>query len=121
MLFLEHPVRERPNLEGYIRLAAVGPELSAVDADCGLLLLDGSWRWSETMTRDFLEVPPRSLHGYLTAYPRRSKLFTDPDNGLATVEALFLAYRILGRSTAGLLDQYRWQSEFLRLNELETV
>jgi len=121
MLFLEHPVRERPKLEGYVRLAAVGPELSAADAECGLLLLDGSWRWTETMTRDFLEVPPRSLHGYQTAYPRRSKLFTDPDNGLATVEALFLAYRILGRSTAGLLDQYRWGSEFLRLNKSEPV
>jgi len=47
-----------------------------------------------------------------------SKPGTDPDNGLATIEAVFLAYRILGRPTDGLLDQYRWAEEFLRLNPL---
>ena len=68
------------------------------------------------MERAFQEVPPRSLHGYRTAYPRVSKLGTDPDNGLASVEALYLAYHLLGRPTAGLLDHYRWAVEFLRLN-----
>ena len=52
------------------------------------------------------------------AYPRVSKLGTDPDNGLATVEALFLAYHILGRPTECLLDHYHWADEFLRLNHL---
>ncbi len=118
LVFLTHPVRQRPPLAGYVRLAAEGPELSRADADCGLLVLDGSWRWAAAMTRDFLDVPPRSLHGYRTAYPRASKLGTDPDNGLATVEALFLAYHILGRPTAGLLDHYHWAEEFLRLNQL---
>ena len=70
------------------------------------------------MERDFRDVPPRSLHGYRTAYPRRSKRNTDPDEGLASVEALFLAYHILGRPTHGLLDHYRWAEEFLRINEM---
>ena len=118
LVFFEHPVRRRPNVEGYVRLAADGPELSAADAERGLLLLDGSWRWALVMTRNFLDVEPRSLHGYQTAYPRRSKQFEDPANGLASVEALFLAYHILGRPTAGLLDHYRWREEFLRLNRL---
>ena len=121
LLFLEHPVRQRPNLEGYVRLAADGPELSAADAGRGLLLLDGSWRWAEVMTRQFLDVEPRSLQAYQTAYPRRSKQYEDPANGLASVEALFLAYHILGRPTAGLLDHYRWRGEFLRLNGLSAV
>ncbi len=115
---LRHPVTERPPLEGYVRLAAEGPELSAADAGCGILLLDGSWRWAAAMSRDFLDVPPRSLRGYRTAYPRSSKLGTDPDNGLASVEALFLAYHILGRPTEGLLDHYHWAEEFLKLNGL---
>jgi pre-rRNA-processing protein TSR3 len=118
LVFLTYPVTVRLPLEGYVRLAAEGPELSAVDAGCGLLLLDGSWRWAEAMTRAFLDVPPRSLHGYLTAYPRVSKQGTDPENGLASVEALFLAYHLLGRPTAELLDHYRWAAEFLRLNGL---
>jgi pre-rRNA-processing protein TSR3 len=116
--FLTYPVRQRPPLAGYVRLAAEGPTLSRDDADQGLLLLDGSWRWAGEMTRAFLDVPPRSLQGFRTAYPRVSKLGTDPDNGLASVEALYLAYHLLGRPTAGLLDHYRWKEEFLRLNQL---
>lgn len=119
LTFLPYPVRQRPPLDGYVRLAADGPPLTAADAGLGLLLLDGSWRWSAAMTRDFADVPPRSLHGWRTAYPRTSKLGTDPYNGLASVEALFLAYHLTGRPTDGLLDHYRWAAEFLRANGLE--
>jgi pre-rRNA-processing protein TSR3 len=118
MLFLNHPVRHRPPLEGYIRLSADGPPLTAENACRGLLLLDGSWRWAAAMTRDFADIEPRSLCGWRTAYPRVSKLGTDPDNGLASIEALFLAYHLLGRATDGLLDHYRWAEEFLEANGL---
>ncbi len=118
LVFLGYPVSRKPCLDGYVRLSAEGKELSRDDADCGLLLLDGSWRWAGVMEREFLDVPPRSLHGYQTAYPRRSKKGTDPDNGLASVEALFVAYHLLGRPTAGLLSHYRWADEFLRINKL---
>ena len=62
--------------------------------------------------------PPRSLSGYRTAYPRVSKRGSDPDNGLASIEALYLAYHILGRPTDELLDSYRWAAEFVALNGL---
>jgi pre-rRNA-processing protein TSR3 len=117
-VFLTHPVKAPPMLDGYVRLAAEGPELSPSDAGSGLLLLDSSWRWLELISRPFLDVPPRSLTGYQTAFPRRSKRYDDPANGLATVEALFLAHHILGRPTAGLLDHYRWAKEFLLANGL---
>jgi pre-rRNA-processing protein TSR3 len=118
VVFLEYPVRQRPDLANYVRLTAEGPELSAADAASGILLLDGSWRWAGAMTRAFADVPPRSLRGYRTAYPRVSKLGTDPDNGLASVEALLVAYHVLGRPTEGLLDHYHWAEEFVRLNGL---
>jgi pre-rRNA-processing protein TSR3 len=118
LVILTHPIRDPLTLEGYIRLAAEGPELSRADAACGILLLDGSWRRAGDMERAFQDIPPRALHGYRTAYPRVSKLGTDPDNGLASVEALFLAYHILGRPTEGLLEHYHWAEEFLRLNGL---
>lgn|SRR5262245_53927771 len=118
VIFLNFPVAEPPVLTGYVRLAAEGPELSPADASSGLLVLDGSWRWADKMTRDFRDVPPRSLSGWKTAYPRTSRLGTDPANSLASVEALFVAYHILGRPTEGLLDSYRWAAEFLRVNGL---
>lgn len=117
MVVLTLPLKQRPNLAGYLRLAAEGPEFRPADADSGLLVLDGSWRWVEAMSKSFADVPPRSLRGYRTAYPRTSKLGTDPGNGLASVEALFVAYRLLGRQTEGLLNHYRWAQEFLQLND----
>ncbi len=117
IVFLSYPVRQPPPLTGYIRLAVDGPELSSADADKGILLLDGSWRWSNPMNRDFAFVPARSLSGIVTAYPRRSKLGGDPEEGLASIEALYAAYQITGRPTAGLLDHYRWAEEFLKLNQ----
>jgi pre-rRNA-processing protein TSR3 len=118
VLFLNYPVKDRPALTDYVRLAAEGPPLSPTDADKGILLLDGSWRWAGAMTRDFIDVPARSLHGWRTAYPRVSKLGTDPDNGLASIEALFIAYHLLARPTAGLLTHYHWADAFLRANGL---
>src|SRR5205823_4489253 len=82
VLLLPYPPPEMPSFEGYIRLAADGPELSAADRDYGILLLDGSWRSSTKMAKHFEAVPPRSLHGWKTAYPRVAKAGTDPDNGL---------------------------------------
>jgi pre-rRNA-processing protein TSR3 len=70
------------------------------------------------MNARFASVPPRSLAGWKTAYPRASKLGSDPANGLASIEALYVAFHILGRSTAGLLDQYRWADQFLEFNDL---
>ena len=119
VVLLNYPLKDRPSLAGYLRLAAEGPELSADDAESGLLLLDGSWRWAGKMTRDFSDVPSRSLRGWCTAYPRVSRLGTDPANGLASVEALFAAYHILGRPTEGLLDHYRWSKQFLLANSMK--
>lgn len=118
LLFLGYPSRDLPTFDNYIRLAADGPELSAADAAHGILLLDGSWRAAGKMIACFEAVSPRSLHGWKTAYPRVSKAGTDPDNGLASVEALYIAYHILGRPTAGLLDHYHWADRFLQINAL---
>src|SRR5690349_11259168 len=72
IMFVNYPARQLPPLEGYVRLAADGPELSPADSASGILLLDGSWRWADVMEQTFREVPPRSLHGWKTAYPRVS-------------------------------------------------
>src|SRR5262245_5774415 len=72
LTFHEYPLKTEIDLAGYVRLAVDGPPLSAADQDQGILLLDGSWRWADTMTRHFEHVTPRSLAGWRTAYPRVS-------------------------------------------------
>jgi pre-rRNA-processing protein TSR3 len=100
----------------YVRLGLGGPILGPSDAALGLLVLDGTWRWAEAMETQYSHVPVRSLPPWQTAYPRVSKVFEDPQHGLATIEAVWLAYWCVGRSTAGLLDHYRWGQRFLELN-----
>jgi len=113
--FYKHP-RFPQELTGYVRLGLGGPVLSRADQDSGLLVLDGTWRWVEPMERLVATLPIRSLPPLTTAYPRSSKVSDNPDGGLATVEAIYAAYRLLGRDTTGLLDHYRWGESFVELN-----
>ena len=122
------PLRGRPDfafcnfprmpydLTGYVRLGMGGPVLDERDADRGLLVLDGTWRHVEPMQRAHVAISIRSLPPLQTAYPRTSKVRSDPDGGLATIEAVYAAYRLLGRNTSGLLDHYHWAQEFVEQN-----
>lgn len=108
---------DRLDLAGYVRLGMTGgPRLGVHDAGRGLLILDGTWRHVARLEAKVAGVPVRTLPELSTAYPRASKVFADPAAGLATIEAIYAAYRILDRPTQGLLDQYRWAERFLELN-----
>jgi pre-rRNA-processing protein TSR3 len=64
-----------------------------------------------------LNLEARSLPpGFQTAYPRRQTECPDPMTGLASVEALYLAYWALGEDPDGLLDFYHWKEKFLEIN-----
>ncbi|MBS0620078.1 MAG: DTW domain-containing protein [Verrucomicrobia bacterium] len=115
--FFTYPKQPLPPLEGYFALSLDAPLLTEADAHLGILLIDGTWRHAQVMERqipDFEKVPKRSLPAHFqTAYPRRQEDCKDPSRGLASVEALYLSYRILGRGTEGLLDHYHWKEAFL--------
>ncbi len=115
-VFWTFPHRGSETLDGYVRLGLGGEPLSRGDADRGLLVLDGTWQLAGKMEADYLDIPVRSLWPWQTAYPRVSKLYTDPQAGLATIEAIFAAQVQLGRPTEGLLDRYYWKDEFLKRN-----
>lgn len=116
--FWTYPLKELPPVEGYLLLALNAPPLTREDKSRGLLLLDGTWRYAAKMQeRLALPLELRSLPaGCVTAYPRRQEDCQDPLRGLASVEALFVAYSVLGRETAGLLDGYYWKELFLEKN-----
>lgn len=108
--------RRPVDLSGYVRLAMDGPELSPADMNSGLLVLDGTWKLVDRLAPKVSEVPQRRLPSVQTAYPRSSKVSTDPEGGLATIEAVYAALRILGRDVTGLLSHYHWADEFLQRN-----
>ncbi len=114
--FGRYPNRGAESLEGYVRLGLGGPQLSAEDHDRGLVLLDGSWRWAAKMEKSYADIPVRSLGPWQTAYPRQSRVFEDPAEGLATIEALYAALYQMGRPVEGLLDSYHWGALFLQRN-----
>lgn len=115
MRFLTYPRDALPDLGGYVMLSMEGPELSMADADSGIFLLDSTWRYAEVMAKTVPEdIPKRSLPKHFkTAYPRRQDDCSDPDRGLASIEALFIAYYLTGRDTTGLLDHYYWSKKFI--------
>jgi len=99
---------------GFTSLALGAPELSPEDADRPLLLLDSTWRLLPQLEAAVTGEPVRrSLPAVETAYPRVSKLARDPLGGLASVEALYFAKRLLGERDDGLLDGYHWKAAFL--------
>ncbi|MDE0914647.1 MAG: DUF367 domain-containing protein [Planctomycetota bacterium] len=115
--FVNHAPGRTLAAEGRILLTPDAPELSLADAGRGLLLVDCNWRRAprlrEALVGDFL---PRSLPPLKTAYPRKSQVFADPEQGLASVEALYAALALLGESRPDLLEGYRWKREFLAQN-----
>ena len=115
--FLLYPLRQKPDLSRHLLLAPGAPPLTLADASRPLLLLDANWRHVAKMRNAIEPVEVRSIPlGWRTAYPRRSKIHTDPDAGLATVEALFAALCVLGRRDDSLLRLYPWRDAFLALN-----
>ena len=94
-----------------------GDELGPTDRGHGLLLIDCAWRRVPSLLRtvDGLLLP-RRLHGFTSAYPRKSKTHADPARGLASIEALFVATLVLGELHPELLAKYRWREAFLAAN-----
>jgi len=121
LCFYTYPKAILPPLDSYILLSLNGPVLSKEDRHLGLFLIDGTWRHATTMYRS-LPTPhtfvERTLPPYVqTAYPRRQEDCQDPQRGLASVEALYTSYLLLGKDPSGLLDFYYWKELFLAKNQ----
>lgn len=121
--FVSYRADRRLEADGRLLLTLDGELLTRADAGRGILLLDCSWRRQPTL-RAAIEgrVVPRRLPPLVSAYPRRSRQFADPAEGLASVEALYAALVLMGRPRPELLAGYPWGSEFLGANpELSTL
>jgi len=121
--FLTYPVSELPDLSGYLILDIEGPPLTSADQDAGLFVIDATWRYAAVMSTQLSpylkNAAKRSIPSHFrTAYPRRQNDCPNPECGLASIEALYIAYLMMGRETSGLLDGYYWRESFLEKNQI---
>jgi len=113
------PVRagQRVDAGRRIWLHPDGDELGPADRGIGLLLVDCTWRRLSKLSSCIDgELRRRRLPKLVTAYPRRSKLTPDPENGLASIEALYAATALLDGPRPELLASYHWAAAFLAAN-----
>lgn len=119
-IFLTYPKDPLIDLSSYSLLSLDGEELTQDDQGKGLCLIDATWRYAAQMEKWLLSrcnIPLRSLPSWGTsAYPRKQTACIDPMRGLSSIEALFIAFHILGIENKNLLDQYYWREDFLEKN-----
>jgi len=98
-------------------LSPEGELLSERDRGLPLLLVDCAWRKVPALLKTIDgDLIPRRLPPLATAYPRKSMVFEDPGEGLASVEALYAALALLGEVHPELLAGYHWREQFLAAN-----
>ena len=103
----------------HILLHVDGEPLTLKDRNTPMILIDASWKRALYLAKfpQFQNLQKRSLCSITTSYPRVSKLYKMPGNGLASVEALYIARIILGKEDITLLDHYHWREQFLESNK----
>jgi hypothetical protein len=68
--------------------------------------------WQDGKAPVLAKIPP----GFRTAYPRVGAHLPDPEGGLATIEAIFIASALLGRWDVSLLSRYYFGRRFIERN-----
>lgn len=118
--FFTYPHAVLPTLKNYLILKVDAPPLTQDDASFGLFIIDSTWRYAERMLKfveQKLPLESRSIPSHFrTAYPRYQTDCPDPERGLASIEAIYIAYYLMGRETTGLLSDYYWKDPFIQLN-----
>ncbi len=84
-----------------------------------IAVIDCNWHRLPALAKRIAPpLPPlaRIPDGFVTAYPRRNKDNKDPDGGLATIEAIFIAAAFVGVWDETLFSEYHFGQAFLDLN-----
>ena len=119
--FYTYPFQMPPHLRDFVALSLDALPLVRSECFSGLFLIDATWRLADKMAKQWDHPPSltfRSLpSGFVTAYPRRQDDCSDPERGLASIEALYVAHHILGWNKEGLFANYYWGEAFLEKNQ----
>jgi pre-rRNA-processing protein TSR3 len=91
----------------------MAPALASVDCVWRRLpKLINRIEWINDSKPILVKIPP----GFKTVYPRTGRPNADPSEGLATIEAIFIATSLLGNWDPTLLAHYYFGREFVELN-----
>lgn len=131
-----HPLKDRPDF--HVRYFRGNKPIAKFEADCllhmdgldlstlagrkfnSVALIDCTWKkvgGALQRIEGSLPTLVRIPGGFTTAYPRKNKEGKDPDGGLATIEALFIAAAFLGTWDETLLDKFHFKEKFLADNK----
>lgn len=91
----------------------------AAPATPTLAAVDCVWRRLPKLLERLPGTLPRLVRipeGFVTAYPRKSEIDADPQAGLATIEAIFVAAALLGNWDTTLLSEYYFGRAFVERN-----
>jgi pre-rRNA-processing protein TSR3 len=99
-----------------------GEDLATVEKGSytSIALIDCNWKKVPLALKKVERPLPRLVRipeGFETAYPRRNAEGKDPEGGLATIEALFIAAAFLGTWDETILDKYHFKNDFLERNK----
>ncbi len=122
--FRVHGERPLGPLSAPILLHHEGECLTQVDLTKpvqSLASIDCVWRRLPTIQRrlSWIEAPAKLAklpEGFVTVYPRVGQYLPDPEGGLATIEALFIAAALLGKWDVTLLAHYYFARAFIERN-----
>lgn len=121
MQFFTYPKDHFFDVNNYVLLTLDGKEISEEDENMGIFLIDGTWKYAQKMLNNLPESVlknKRSIPKIIkTAYPRRQTLCPSPEEGLSSIEALYIAYLITKKDPANMLDHYYWKNDFIKKNK----
>lgn len=118
---LSAPLLLHPEGECLSQLRPAQPPITILASiDCiwrRLPKLLGRVQWKDDRPPALARIPD----GFQTAYPRVGSPGTDPQGGLATIEAIFVAAALLGNYDLTLLSQYYFARRFVENNATRLV
>ena len=115
--FLDRRKFDEYDFSGFTLLHPNGKPIDKLDKNAKILLVDSNWRKAKKMYNRLeqkFNLPKISVNGFKSAYPWKAGR---PENGLCSIEVLWVLKLLAGQRDDRLLENYRWKKEFLELNK----
>lgn len=117
--FLDRRKVDEYDFSGMVLLHPEGEPVSKIKKNEKILLVDSNWRKARKMYNRLeqkFHLKKISIVGFKSAYPWKKGR---PENGLCSIEVLWVLNLLAGQRDDKLFQNYRWKREFLEINKKE--